>query len=122
MLKIPLVIHESDSVAGMTNRILGRYARVITTAFAKSSYPQWANKQVERVGIPIRRIQFEAANKTSMKFDSALPTVLVLGGSSGAHAINDAIVKQLDQLTQNYQLLHVAGTNDYELVKEAVAL
>lgn len=121
----PLVIHESDVAAGLTNRILARFARLITTGFPAQYYRQWEGKPVAFVGNPVRPDLIQAAQRSVLDSDFDLEpnvgVILVLGGSSGALAINDAMVALAPQLTDQYQVLHVSGPKHVDHVREQLA-
>lgn len=114
---IPTVIHEQNSVVGVTNRFLSRYVDKIAINFeaARSQFP--ANKVV-MTGNP--RAQ-EAVNVVSdfslsdYQLDDALPTVMVVGGSQGALKINKVMIEALSELAKRpYQVIFVTGPKRYE--------
>lgn len=122
LLRRRLLIHESDVVPGLVNRWLAPAADVIATGWPVEHYPQWSARQVVYVGNPIRTELLRASGakgRAAFKLDQALPTVLVVGGSSGAKVINEAVLAQASELTQRYQLLHLAGRRDYDQVVRA---
>lgn len=129
--RIPIIVHESDSVAGLTNRISGRYAKRIGIAFATakesflgkitSEYKRNAMEQkIALVGNPIRDFFFtggDVADKTNAKrvldFDPTKPLLLVIGGSQGSVRVNDFILSIAeDLLNRNIQILHQVGINN----------
>ncbi|HZX01081.1 MAG TPA: glycosyltransferase, partial [Candidatus Paceibacterota bacterium] len=98
---IPVIIHESDTVPGLTNLLSARFAKLILTSFpgTESYFP---GKQVMLVGNPIRRsllagvaAESKQRNKVAYGFDPQLPLILVMGGSQGAININDFILDNL---------------------------
>jgi UDP-N-acetylglucosamine--N-acetylmuramyl-(pentapeptide) pyrophosphoryl-undecaprenol N-acetylglucosamine transferase len=111
LLRIPLVIHEQNAVAGTTNRVLSRFARRTLTAFPQV-FPQG-----ELVGNPVR--EDIAALAFATKFSPAGRTVsqnrkvrlLVLGGSQGARAINMLLPQALALIpeAQRPEVFHQAG-------------
>jgi len=85
----PLVIHEQNAVAGMTNRLLARLARVVLQAFPGSFN---SKRQVETVGNPVREtIAAIEAPDTRLAGRFGPLRLLVLGGSQGALALNEAV-------------------------------
>ena len=104
MLKIPLFLHESDLTAGLVNRLTARYARLCFTAFRETA------ERLPRgvwVGTPIR----ESATVQGRKkrgFSKRKPTVLVMGGSSGAARLNALTVSALP-LLEDFRVLHITG-------------
>ncbi len=111
-LKIPTIIHEQNSVAGVTNKFLSRYVDKIGICFSDVA-KDFPTKKVVLVGNP--RAQEVAGIKKSTvleeyELNPEIPTVLIFGGSRGAMAINDAVLKSLPFLTKkSYQILYASG-------------
>lgn len=102
--KIPTYIHESNSLPGKTNLILGKRARKVFVAHAgMEKYFHHGNIVV--TGNPIRQVLEEKKGREeSLRFfgmNPALKTILVLGGSLGARSINNAIMNHLDFFEKN---------------------
>lgn len=94
LLRIPLLIHEQNRVAGTTNRILSRFAVKIMQGFPDTFR---AGARVITTGNPVRREIVELAlTKTGRK--SERPNILVLGGSQGAQQLNRVVPLGLDRL------------------------
>ena len=103
-LKIPVVSHESDLSMGLANKVIYHYAKVMCVAFDETAKDK---KKYVVTGIPIREeLKFGDKNKvlTLFEHNDTLPTVMVVGGSLGAKAINEVIQKNLDKLTKNTTL------------------
>ena len=122
VLRIPLVIHDSDAHPGLTNRILSRWATAIATGAPLEYYP-YNPKKSQYVGIPIAR-QFKpfsteeqgsAKQEWGVKADR--PLVVVTGGGLGAARINETIVKSLHDLQQLGSVVLVSGTGQYDELK-----
>ncbi len=111
LLGIPVVIHESDSKPGRANKFAASFARRIGIAYeeAASYFPK---DRTALVGIPIRR---ELRNPKAdgaielLKLDASTPTVLIVGGSTGAVAINEIVLDILPELLDKYQVIHQVG-------------
>jgi len=121
-LRIPILIHEQNSIPGTTNKWLGKIADKIAVSFKESLKYFPANKAVE-TGNMIRDelcvSKKEADPQPSGKFN-----ILVLGGSQGAHSINAGMVEAIDVLSQKKDQLHIVhqtGVMDCEPVKEQYA-
>lgn len=109
MLRKPLVIHEQNAVAGMTNRILARFASVVLEAFPNSFGPAVVTRltgnpvrpEVTRLPLPAERL---ASREGRLR-------VLVLGGSLGAQAINECLPEALAimEASKRPQVHHQAG-------------
>ncbi|MHC5226995.1 undecaprenyldiphospho-muramoylpentapeptide beta-N-acetylglucosaminyltransferase [Enterococcus sp. LJL99] len=120
-LKIPTIIHEQNSVPGVTNKFLSRYATKIAICFpdAKSYFPE---NKVVLTGNP-RAQEVAAIEKSSILADYGLstekPTVVIFGGSRGALKINQAFIEALpDFENKEYQILYASGQRYYEELQE----
>ena len=103
-LRIPMLVHEQNTIPGATNRWLGKIANKVAITFEMSKKYFPAHKVVE-TGNMIREEFTEAKEAnipTSGKF-----TLLVLGGSQGAQSINRALMAALDTLEPVKNLLHI---------------
>ncbi|MGM9925282.1 MAG: undecaprenyldiphospho-muramoylpentapeptide beta-N-acetylglucosaminyltransferase [Bacillus sp. (in: firmicutes)] len=124
-LGIPTIIHEQNSVPGLTNKFLSRYTSKIAVCFdeAKSFFP--AEKTV-LTGNPRATEVLAYSGKQGLKtvgLDPEKPAVLVVGGSRGARPINEAVLKVMAQLGEkSYQLLYVTGDVHYEKVQAEMKL
>ena len=128
ILKIPIVIHESDAIPGRVTLVTSRFASHIALSYAESE-KFFSSKELERAaltGIPIRS-ELIRSNKgdtdSSVEFfnlDPNLPVILVLGGSSGAKYINDNILDSLNHLLKDVQIIHQTGEEKIDEVKKEV--
>ena len=125
ILRIPLVIHESDAVPGKVNKFAGHFAKRIGVAFtgAASFFPE---KKVALVGIPIRK-RILGGNRDiareNLQIFGNLPIIGVIGGSQGAGRINDATLGVLKELTEHYEVVHQTGTaNFHDVEQEATVI
>lgn len=119
LFRIPLIIHESDTVPGRVNRFSARFAKRIGIAFpaAQDYFPK---EKTAFVGIPIRRRilggnRDEAKNAFNIYTD--LPVVGVMGASQGSQKINRAILDILRELTDEYEVAHQTGENNFEDIR-----
>ena len=119
LLGKPLVIHEQNSVAGTTNRILSRFARRILTAYPAAFGD---DVDVSIVGNPVRAevLQCGEANSYDYSGERRLK-LLIVGGSLGARAINEALPPTLALLGDSHAPLvrHQTGTAHGKVVKAA---
>ena len=117
----PLVINEQNAVAGLTNRLLARLARVVLQAFP-GSFP--ARIQSETVGNPVRQ-DIAAIVDPSLRFAnrSGAIRLLILGGSQGALALNRTVPKALALLSpeQRPVVRHQAGQRTLQTAIDAYA-
>ncbi len=120
ILGVKTGIHEQNSVPGMTNRWLGRLVDKIFISIPGSEAYFPAGKAI-LTGNPIRDELIRAAGAFKAAEEGA--TVLVLGGSQGAHRVNTLVVetmgKYFARLPDNFRLIHQTGLQDEEWVKEA---
>ncbi|MBU6430892.1 MAG: UDP-N-acetylglucosamine--N-acetylmuramyl-(pentapeptide) pyrophosphoryl-undecaprenol N-acetylglucosamine transferase [Patescibacteria group bacterium] len=122
ILRIPVIIHESDSAPGRVNKWAGKFAERIAV-----SYPEAArffdSKKIAVTGNPIRKEIMKPVTNGAyefLKLENDLPVILVIGGSLGSQIINDAIVDALPTLVENYQIIHQTGKNNIkEILKMA---
>lgn len=119
LLRIPLVIHDSDAHPGLTNRILARWATSIATGAPLKHYPYPAARS-RYVGIPIadefRKItSTEQRNaKEMLGVDPSRPLVVVTGGGLGAQRINNAVALSLQDVLPLTSLILVSGNGQYD--------
>lgn len=113
---IPLVIHDSDTVPGLTNRVLSKYADAIGTGAPVKNYPSYPKSKTKFVGIPVRPeikhvSETEQLNiKEQLSLDGNRPLILAMGGGLGAVAINNAVVANAGKLIKaGGQIVLLAG-------------
>lgn len=115
----PVVIHEQNAVAGLTNRLLARIAKRVLEAFP-SSFP--GSIRAERVGNPVRReITSLAPPEQRFATRTGPLRVLVIGGSQGAAKLNAAVPAALAMIDapSRPQVLHQAGERHIASARES---
>ena len=122
LLGIPTCIHEQNSIPGLANRMLGRIAKKIFISLPGSERFFPAARTV-LTGNPVRQEILAAAEKsaTGPAADKQTKnTLLVLGGSQGAHRVNtlvlEALAGLLDELPEEFSVIHQTGADDYQMV------
>lgn len=119
MLKIPVIIHESDVVPGLANKLVARYARKICVSFENSKkYFKKYGEKVLVTGNPVREFLRNGDREKAYKFtglDRHRPVILVMGGSQGAKQINDLIRDSLDELLKKFQIVHICGRGNLNI-------
>jgi UDP-N-acetylglucosamine--N-acetylmuramyl-(pentapeptide) pyrophosphoryl-undecaprenol N-acetylglucosamine transferase len=125
LLRIPLVIHDSDAHPGLTNRVLSRWATKIATGSPLEYYP-YPKDRSYYVGIPISE-KFEhynstkqAAAKKRWKVDADAPLIVVTGGGLGAKRLNETVIAALPELEKLGSVILVAGAGHYETLRNSV--
>jgi UDP-N-acetylglucosamine--N-acetylmuramyl-(pentapeptide) pyrophosphoryl-undecaprenol N-acetylglucosamine transferase len=121
LLRIPVLIHESDSHPGRANLWAGKFARKIAVSYPQAvEYFKTDKNKIAWTGNPIRPEIAEPLTNGAHEFlglESSVPTVLVLGGSQGSQIINDAIIGGLAELLNKYQVIHQVGKANLEEIK-----
>ncbi len=123
MEKTPVLLHEQNAVPGLTNRIASRFAREVHLTFSASRryFPRRDNLRLS--GMPLREgIVGGSRNKALRLFrlEEGRTTILVFGGSQGAHHINEAILDALPRFAnqRGIQFILQAGQKDYAWMLE----
>jgi UDP-N-acetylglucosamine--N-acetylmuramyl-(pentapeptide) pyrophosphoryl-undecaprenol N-acetylglucosamine transferase len=116
--RIPVVLHEQNLLPGITNRLLARIARRIYLSFAQTRLPRGKARTL-LTGNPVRA-EFLSGGGEKRSPDKPF-TVLVSGGSQGAHGINAAVCAALERLKKPKALffIHQTGESDHKKVAEA---
>ena len=121
MLKIPIVIHDSDTIPGLTNRILSRFATAIGVGSPADNYPNYRKEITKFVGVPVREkiheytVEEQKKAKEKLGFDANKKLILVVGGGLGAVVINENVVNNTTPMIENNaQILLVAGKGNVE--------
>lgn len=94
---IPIILHESDVVMGRANRFLSRFADVVCRGFP---------------GNPVRTEMLAGSRAEGLRitgFSGERPILLVIGGSQGAQAINEAVAALLPELLRLCDIIHITG-------------
>ncbi len=120
ILRIPVVIHESDSVPGKVNAWAGKFAERIAISYpeAASFFPK---ERVALTGNPIRKDLDLALTSNAHDFlglDKNILTVFVIGGSLGSQKINEVLMEALPRMLNTYQVIHQTGKQNIAEVKQ----
>ncbi len=119
LLKIPLVIHDSDAHPGLTNRLLSRWADAIGTGAPLKFYP-YPLSITRYVGVPVMAgfVPYDEAHqraaKHSLGFDASRPLMVVTGGGLGARRLNDAVAEGLKSLLVHTNVILISGEAQYD--------
>jgi UDP-N-acetylglucosamine--N-acetylmuramyl-(pentapeptide) pyrophosphoryl-undecaprenol N-acetylglucosamine transferase len=114
LLRIPVVIHESDAMPGRANLLAAKFAAKIAISFESAAvyFPKRAQSRIARTGIPIRkaltRVESEGARQY-LGLEKDVPTVLIMGGSSGAQKLNETVLSSLPELVSLANIIHQTG-------------
>lgn len=114
--KIPTIIHESDMSPGLANRLC-----IPKADYVLANFPEALEKLPKKKGIlsgtPIRQELFEGDRERGLNFcgfTGAKPILLVVGGSLGALAVNEAVRKILPKLTEKFDVVHLCGKGKFD--------
>jgi len=123
LFRIKTLIHEQNVVPGKANKILAKLVDKVALSFAETA--EYLNINPERItvtGNPIRKGLVKLDKKEALNFFGLGDklTLLVMGGSQGSHRINLALLNVFSGLGSglDFQVVHLAGINDSELVKK----
>ena len=109
--KVPVIIHESDMTPGLANKIAIPSAAKVCCNFPETLKSLPEGKAV-LTGSPIRQ-ELLSGNKIAAMdmchFTSDKPVILVIGGSLGAVAVNNAVREALPELLKDFQIIHLCG-------------
>jgi len=122
ILAIPVVIYDADAEPGRVTRWSASFARWIGVAHpdAAAKLPEAHRAKIATVGHPIReeiRMPAKEGGHEYLKLNPDLPTILVMGGSQGAQALNNVILDALKDLTERYNVIHQTGAANLEEVR-----
>jgi len=119
LLRIPLVIHDSDAHPGLTNRLLAPVAKRIATGVPLENYNYPASKSAY-VGVPISSEYVPLSDserqhvKKAMGFDPKRPLLVCVGGGLGSKKLNNAVALHLNKLLEMTNVVLVSGTAQYD--------
>jgi UDP-N-acetylglucosamine--N-acetylmuramyl-(pentapeptide) pyrophosphoryl-undecaprenol N-acetylglucosamine transferase len=116
LLAIPVVIHESDSRPGRATLLAARFATRIAVSFesAVGFFPERKRAEIALTGTPIRTELLKPLPEgavAELGLDPEVPTVLILGGSSGSTRINETVIAALPALVEKVNVIHQTGTS-----------
>ncbi len=119
LLRIPVIVHESDSYPGRLNVWTAKFAQKVAISWPEA-IEYLPKEKTALTGQPIRKNILHGDSEGAYEFfklTSDLPVILVVGGSLGAEIINNIIIEVLPDLLSKYQIIHQAGINNIEDVQ-----
>ena len=111
LLRIPIIIHESDMTPGLANRIANPFANTICVSFPETMQHLPKNKVI-LTGPPLREEIFHGDKQKGLRlagFSSRKPILLVIGGSLGSLKINECVRNSLDKILDKFCVIHICG-------------
>ncbi len=127
--KIPVIIHESDSLPGRANAWAAKFAKRIAISYAEtaplfeklSGKSKDAYPKIALTGNPVRHELTTLAPSGArefLKLEEGTPVILVLGGSQGAQTINETLIEALPELLEKYIVIHQTGEKHFPIARE----
>jgi UDP-N-acetylglucosamine--N-acetylmuramyl-(pentapeptide) pyrophosphoryl-undecaprenol N-acetylglucosamine transferase len=118
--RVPVLVYLPDIEPGSAVKAVARFATVVAVTAAESQ-TFFPNRRVVVTGYPVRSGMAAASRVdavTHFKLTESRSTIMVWGGSRGARSINFALLDGLDDLLNDYQIIHVSGELDWPTVSE----
>ena len=121
MTGTPLIIHEQNAIAGMSNRYLAKMATKVLQAFEDTFANSQTSDKLETVGNPVRNAITGVAPPTSRYDvnDSSPLRLLVVGGSLGAQVLNTNVPKALAMMDKAFEVRHQCGRHNEQATQAA---
>jgi len=120
ILKIPVIIHDSDTSPGRVSKWSAKFAERIAVSWPEAQQHFDNKEKVAWTGNPVRDEIKLTANEGAYEFlglTKEIPTLLIIGGSQGAQFINDQVMSMLPELLQKYQVIHQTGKDNFSSVE-----
>jgi UDP-N-acetylglucosamine--N-acetylmuramyl-(pentapeptide) pyrophosphoryl-undecaprenol N-acetylglucosamine transferase len=111
LCRVPVVTHESDIVPGLATKIISRCASAVCVGFRHTAN-YFPDRSVFYTGNPVRQSVVNGSGERGARwlgFERVLPIVFVVGGSTGASAINEVVWKMLDEEKCPFNIAHQCG-------------
>lgn len=124
LLRIPVFTHECDFTPGLATKLNSKSAKKILVTYEETKKYLGEAKAARAIvtGNPVRPVFYNPDPQNGKKFlfenrddyDPSKPVLMILGGSLGAHQINELVVQNLEWLTERYNVVHQCGAKDFE--------
>lgn len=112
LLRVPVILHESDLTPGLANKLCAPFASRICVTF-EETLRYMPRRKTRYTGTPIRASLQQGSREKGFALTgldpAGLPVLLVVGGSQGAGALNDIVLQNLEALCRRYQIVHLYG-------------
>ncbi|MGC9048999.1 MAG: undecaprenyldiphospho-muramoylpentapeptide beta-N-acetylglucosaminyltransferase [Patescibacteria group bacterium] len=123
-LGIPSLIHQQDVVPGLANLMMAFFASKITVTFEKS-LADFSKRKTILTGNPVRMEILKGDKKRAIKrfnLEENLPTLLVIGGGTGAQKINELVWQTIPKLTKFCQVIHLTGRDKLSIINNQLSI
>ena len=120
--RVPVLCHESDLTPGLANKLCKPFARRMATTFPECAAA--LGPKAECVGTPLRPELFSGQRERGLKlfgFDGQKPVLLMMGGSSGAQAVNKGLRDALPELLKTFDVAHLCGKGNLDAALNGTA-
>lgn len=120
ILRIPIIVHESDAKVGRANLLAAKKATRIAVAFESAilGFPEKLRGKIANVGIPVRKELMQLPSReegtAALSLDPSLPTVVIMGGSSGSLRLNETVLDALPSLVAFANVVHQTGKAHFD--------
>ena len=129
LLRIPVVIHESDSHPGRVNAWAAKFAKRIAISYPDAGeYFEKLHAKKADIAFTGNPIRHEIAMPLSngafefLKLEQGVPVIFIIGGSQGSVTINDVVLQALGELVGTYQIIHQTGKNNFAEVQQTASV
>jgi UDP-N-acetylglucosamine--N-acetylmuramyl-(pentapeptide) pyrophosphoryl-undecaprenol N-acetylglucosamine transferase len=115
ILRIPVVIHESDTLPGKVNLWAGKFAKRVAVSY-KEAAKHFPAESVAYTGQPVRADIAQPVTEGAREFlqiEKDIPVILIIGGSQGAQKINETVMEALKTLVGKYAIIHQTGPKKF---------
>ncbi|MBQ3705886.1 MAG: undecaprenyldiphospho-muramoylpentapeptide beta-N-acetylglucosaminyltransferase [Clostridia bacterium] len=113
--RVPVLCHESDLTPGLANKLCRPFAKRFATTFPECA--EVLGPKAEMTGTPLRPELFEGSRERGLAlfgFSGEKPVLLMMGGSSGAQRVNEALRAALPELAKTFDIAHICGKGNLE--------
>jgi UDP-N-acetylglucosamine--N-acetylmuramyl-(pentapeptide) pyrophosphoryl-undecaprenol N-acetylglucosamine transferase len=127
LYRIPILVHESDTVPGLANRLAGKFSQRVAVSFA-SAEKYFPSSKTALVGNPIRsdilqtclstNLEDKEKARTLLQIVSQKPILFILGGSQGSQKLNELTLLVLPRLLEKYEVIHQCGEGNIKQIKQ----
>ncbi len=124
ILRIPVLIHESDAVPGQVNKWAGKFAKRVAVSFPEAA-EYFSKDKTALTGVPVRSSilgKVLEEGREIFQLEPGLPVVFVLGGSQGAKVINETMLASAKDLIGFCQVIHQCGRNNFKDVSARLSV
>lgn len=125
LFRIPVIIHESDTVPGRANIWASKFAKKIAVSYPETAKFFKNQEKIAYTGNPIRRSILETLPQGAHEYlnmEQGIPVITVLGGSLGAQLINETLIEILPKLLEKYQVIHQTGKKNFKDVQNITSV